>query len=83
MHKAIILALLLLGVVEATCTAHAVQVAEIANHTTKQKTFAFKIKTQNGGIIGNIRFQADNVFEAIQKLMKRYPNCTILSAEEK
>ena len=50
--------------------------------TLKNKTFKFKIKTKSGGIIGNIRIQAKDVFAAISKVKKRYPGCEILEAEE-
>lgn len=45
--------------------------------------FAFKIKTKDGGIIGNIVIEASDVEAAKTKLMKRYPGCSILSVMEK
>jgi hypothetical protein len=41
--------------------------------------FAFKIKTKDGGIVGNVVIEATDVEAAKVKLMKRYPGCTILS----
>ncbi len=41
--------------------------------------FAFKIKTKDGGIVGNVLIEATGVEAAKVKLMKRYPGCTILS----
>jgi hypothetical protein len=45
--------------------------------------FAFKIKTKDGGIVGNVVIEASDVEAAKTKLMKRYPDCTILSVKEK
>lgn len=45
--------------------------------------FAFKIKTKDGGIVGNVVIEASDVEAAKTKLMKRYPGCSILSVMEK
>ena len=45
--------------------------------------FAFKIKTKDGGIVGNVVIEASDVEAAKVKLMKRYPGCTILSVTVK
>ena len=45
--------------------------------------FAFKIKTKDGGIVGNVLIEATDVEAAKVKLMKRYPGCTILSVQVK
>ena len=47
------------------------------------KKFAFKIKTKDGGIVGNVLIEASDVEAAKVKLMKRYPGCMILSVSEK
>lgn len=47
------------------------------------RRFAFKIKTKDGGIVGNIVIEASDVEAAKTKLMKRYPDCMILSVMEK
>jgi len=47
------------------------------------KKFAFKIKTKNGGIVGNVLIEASDVEAAKVKLVKRYPGCMILSVMEK
>jgi len=45
--------------------------------------FAFKIKTKDGGIVGNVLIEANDVEAAKVKLMKRYPGCTVLSVQMK
>ena len=45
--------------------------------------FAFKIKTKDGNIVGNVLIEASDVEAAKVKLMKRYPDCTILSVKAK
>lgn len=45
----------------------------------KVKKFAFRIKTKDGNIVGNVVIQANDVEAAKVKLMRRYPNCTILN----
>jgi len=45
--------------------------------------FAFKIKTKDGGIVGNVLIEATDVEAAKVKLMKRYPGCTVLSVKVK
>ena len=45
--------------------------------------FAFKIKTKDGGIVGNVLIEATDVEAAKVKLMKRYPGCTVLSVTVK
>jgi hypothetical protein len=47
------------------------------------RRFAFKIKTKDGGIVGNVVIEASDVEAAKTKLMKRYPGCSILSVMEK
>lgn len=47
------------------------------------KKFVFKVKTKNGGIVGNILLEAKDLFTAISKLKKRYPGCEVLEAKEK
>lgn len=43
--------------------------------------FYFKIKTKDGGIIGNIVIEAHDQFDAQNKLFRRYPNCTIMGCQ--
>ena len=45
--------------------------------------FAFKIRTKDGGIIGNVVIEATDVEAAKVKLVKRYPGCMILSVQTK
>jgi hypothetical protein len=45
--------------------------------------FIFRIKTKNGGIVGNILIEAPDVEAAKAKLMQRYPGCTILNVKTK
>jgi len=45
--------------------------------------FAFKIKTKDGGIVGNVLIEASDVEAAKFKLMKPYPGCTVLSVQVK
>ena len=45
--------------------------------------FAFKIKTKDGGIVGNVLIEATDVEAAKVKLTMRYPGCTILSVKVK
>ena len=45
--------------------------------------FAFKIKTKDGGIVGNVLIEATDVEAAKVKLMKRYSGCTVLSVKVK
>ncbi len=60
-----------------------VAVTAITGQTAwKPKRFVFRIRTKSGGIIGNIVFQAKDIFAAITKLKKRYPGCEILNARE-
>jgi len=47
------------------------------------RRFAFKIRTKDGGIVGNVVIEASDVEAAKTKLMKRYPGCSILSVMEK
>lgn len=47
------------------------------------RKFAFKIKTKDGGIVGNILIEASDMEAAKVKLMKRYPGCQIVSVMEK
>jgi hypothetical protein len=43
--------------------------------------FYFQVRTTSGGIVGNIVIEAHDQFEAQQKLMQRYPGCTIMKCE--
>ena len=54
-----------------------------AESATKLKKFAFKIKTKDGNIVGNVRIEAHDVDAAKVKLFKRYPSCTVLRVNEK
>ena len=45
--------------------------------------FTFKIKTKDGGIVGSVLIEASDVEAAKVKLMKRYPDCRILSVKMK
>ena len=54
-----------------------------AEAATKLKKFAFKIKTKDGNIVGNVRIEAHDVDAAKVKLFKRYPGCTVLRVDEK
>jgi hypothetical protein len=47
------------------------------------RKFVFKIKTNSGGIVGNIVIEAKDMEAAKYKLRKRYPGCEILEAKEK
>lgn len=48
-----------------------------------RKKYAFKIKTQSGGIIGNIVLEGTSQSNAEHKLRQRYPKCEILDCQEK
>ena len=54
-----------------------------AEAATKLKKFAFKIKTKDGNIVGNVLFEAHDVDAAKVKLFKRYSGCTVLRVDEK
>jgi hypothetical protein len=47
------------------------------------RKFAFKIKTKDGSIIGNIVIEAKDPESAKYKLRQRYPECEILEMKEK
>jgi hypothetical protein len=47
------------------------------------RRFVFKVKTKDGGIIGNIVIEAKDLEVAKHKLSQRYPGCEILEGEEK
>ena len=49
-----------------------------AEAATKLKKFAFKIKTKDGNIVGNVLFDAHDVDAAKVKLFKRY--CAVCEA---
>jgi len=49
----------------------------------KLRKFAFKIKTKDGNIVGNVLIEAHDVDAAKVKLLKRYPGCTVLRVDEK
>lgn len=46
-------------------------------------SFVLRIRTIDGGIIGNIVVQAHDQFEAVNIVQQRYPGCTILNCEMK
>ena len=48
--------------------------------STKARTFHFRIRTKDGGIV-NTSVWADDVFQAQFKLRQRYPDCQILSGD--
>ena len=50
---------------------------------TKNKTFAYKVKTKSGSTVGNVVIHARDSGAAHVKLMKRYPGSTVLSVQEK
>lgn len=50
---------------------------------TKNKTFAYKVKTKSGSTVGNVVIQARDSGAANVKLMRRYPGCSVLSVQEK
>lgn len=54
-----------------------------AEAATKLKQFAFKIKTKDRNIVGNVVIEARDEDAAKVKLMKRYPGCTVLSGQVK
>ena len=54
-----------------------------AEAATKLRKFAFKIKTKDGNIVGNVLIEAHDVDAAKVKLLKRYPGCTVLRVDEK
>jgi hypothetical protein len=54
-----------------------------AEAATKPKKFAFKIRTKDGNIVGNVLIEGHDVDAAKVKLFKRYPGCTILRVDEK
>ncbi len=41
--------------------------------------FVLRIRTASGGIVGNIVIEANDHYEAEQKLRQRYPDCDILN----
>ena len=57
--------------------------ADRSDAALANRKFAFKIKTKDGGIVGNVLIEASDVEAAKVKLMKRYPGCQILSVMEK
>jgi hypothetical protein len=58
-----------------------VGLAGTAQAATKTKSFAYKIKTKSGGIVGNVVIQAKDSGAANVKLTKRYPGCSVLSVQ--
>ena len=48
-----------------------------------RQSFAFRVKTKSGGIVGNIVIEAKDQYEAEHKLKQRYPDCEILNCELK
>jgi hypothetical protein len=47
------------------------------------RRFAFKIRTKDGGVVGNVLIEAHDEDAAKVKLFKRFPGCTVLSVMEK
>ena len=45
------------------------------------QTYVFKIKTANGGTVGNIVKQGTSQPDAERKLMQQYPGCTVLDVK--
>lgn len=43
--------------------------------------FVFRVRTASGGIVGNIVIEANDQFEALQKLQQRYPGCEVLNCD--
>jgi len=43
--------------------------------------YHFRIKTSNGGIVGNITKEANSLAEAEVKLRKQYPDCEVLDVQ--
>lgn len=44
-------------------------------------TYAFRIKTRSGSIVGNLTYQGTSQPDAEQKLRRVYPDCTILDVQ--
>lgn len=51
--------------------------------SVKRAKFIFKVRTESGGIVGGILIEGKDLFDCINKLMRRYPNCQILEAKKK
>ena len=49
----------------------------------KLMKFAFRIKTKDGNIVGNVLIEAKDVEAAKVKLYVRYPGCQILNVQTK
>ena len=49
----------------------------------KVMRYAFRTKTKNGSIVGNVLIEAHDEDAAKVKLFKRYPGCTVLRVDEK
>ena len=45
------------------------------------QTYAFKIKTKSGSIVGNVVKQGTSQPDAERKLRQQYPDCTILDVQ--
>lgn len=43
--------------------------------------FTYEIRTQTGGIIGNVVIEAHDRDDADAKLQRRYPGCTVLDCQ--
>jgi hypothetical protein len=67
----------------ATCFSFASASVLASTDFLANRHFAFKIKTKDGGIVGNVVIEASDVEAAKTKLTKRYPGYTILSVTEK
>ncbi len=46
-----------------------------------RRRYYLRVKTKDGGIVGNIVIEAHDAHEAEHKLRMRYPNCIILNCE--
>lgn len=47
------------------------------------RTYLFRIKTRDGGIVGNIAKRGTSQPDAERKLRDNYPDCTILDVQVK
>lgn len=46
-----------------------------------QPVYEFKIRTKNGGQVGNITKHASSLPDAERQLRLQYPDCTVLSVK--
>ena len=54
-----------------------------ATALASRRRFVFRIRTKSGGIVGNIVIEAKDIFAAMVKLKRRYPECEILEGGER